>query len=240
MGTEAELRHKLGRRFGHQISVIEGKQGLLEQKRFLGRPADEEAKWQGIKAHLQAEPTQFVAAVHDDKPGTYLDSGDVPATFLVSLDAPASGFTSDAAAFFGAGGVANPSGLKQALSGNLDENGPHAGILLERTVHLAPKEMQTLHFMYGYLPQGFKLDTLIAKYRVAPANALKQSSSEWKQRGMRFEVGSEPWVKREATWNYYYLRSSQSFDDFFGEHILNQNGFYQYVMGFQGAVRDPL
>ena len=239
-GTEAELRHKLGRRFSHQITPVEGKQGLLEQKRFLGRPADEEAKWQGIKAHLQAEPTQFIAAVHDDKPGTYLDSGDVPATFLVSLDAAASGFSSDAAAFFGAGGVANPSGLKQALSGNLDESGPHAGFLLERTVHLAPKEKQTLHFMYGYLPGGFKLEALIAKYRVAPANALKQSSSEWKQHGMRFEVSGEPWVKREATWNYYYLRSSQTFDDFFGEHILNQNGFYQYVMGFQGAVRDPL
>ena len=46
--------------------------------------------------------------------------------------------------------------------------------------------------------------------------------------------------KRESTWNHYYLRSSQTFDDFFGEHILNQNGFYQYTMGFQGAPRDPL
>ena len=239
-GVEADLRHKLGRRFSHQITEIEGNQGLLEQKRFLGRLPEEEAKWQGIKSYLQANPTQFIAAVHDDKPGTYLDSGDVPSTFLVSLDAPASGFSSDTAAFFGAGGVSNPSGLKNPLSGSLDENGPHAGLLLERTVHLAPKEKQTLHFMYGYLPGGFKFDALISKYRVEPAAALKQSSSEWKRRGMRFEVGGEPWVKREARWNYYYLRSSQTFDDFFGEHILNQNGFYQYVMGFQGAARDPL
>ena len=57
---------------------------------------------------------------------------------------------------------------------------------------------------------------------------------------MRFDVPAEPWVKRESTWNHYYLRSSQTFDDFFGEHILNQNGFYQYTMGFQGAARDPL
>ena len=57
---------------------------------------------------------------------------------------------------------------------------------------------------------------------------------------MRFDVPAEPWVKREATWNHYYLRSSQTYDDFFGEHILNQNGFYQYTMGFQGAARDPL
>jgi hypothetical protein len=244
MGTEAELRHKLGRRFNHRFSPIEGqqggKEGLLERKQFLGRPAEEEAKWKGIKAHLQAEPTQFIAAVHDDKPGTYLDSGDVPSTFLVSLDGPASGFSTDAASFFGTGGPSNPSGLKQALGGNLGENSQHAGFLLERTVHLAPREKQSLHFLYGYLPEGFKLDALIAKYRVAPASALKQSSSEWKQRGMRFEVGGEPWIKREATWNHYYLRSSLTFDDFFGEHILNQNGFYQYVMGFQGAARDPL
>ena len=57
---------------------------------------------------------------------------------------------------------------------------------------------------------------------------------------MRFEVNSEPWVRRESTWNHYYLRSSLTYDDFFGEHILNQNGFYEYVMGFQGAARDPL
>src|SRR4029079_18966132 len=27
---------------------------------------------------------------------------------------------------------------------------------------------------------------------------------------------------------------------YFDEHILNQNGYYQYTMGFQGAARDPL
>ena len=57
---------------------------------------------------------------------------------------------------------------------------------------------------------------------------------------MRFDVSGEPWVRRETIWNYYYLRSSQTYDDFFAEHILNQNGFYQYGMGFQGAARDPL
>ncbi len=240
MGTMDDLRHKLGRRFSHQISPVNGKQGMLEHKRFFGRAPEEETRWQGVKAHLQAEPTQFLAPVHDDRPGTYLDSGDVPPTFLVSLDGPASGFSSDAAAFFGKGGVAKPSGLKQALNGSLQENGPHAGFLMEHTLKLAPKEKRTLHFMCGYLTEGFKLDALIAKYRTAPAAALKLSSTEWKQRGMRFEVGAEPWVKRESAWNYYYLRSSQTFDDFFGEHILNQNGFYQYVMGFQGAARDPL
>jgi hypothetical protein len=57
---------------------------------------------------------------------------------------------------------------------------------------------------------------------------------------MRFSVAAEPWVARETEWNHYYLRSSLTYDDFFQQHILNQNGFYQYVMGFQGAARDPL
>ena len=57
---------------------------------------------------------------------------------------------------------------------------------------------------------------------------------------MRFEAKSEPWVKRETTWHYYYLRSSLTYDDFFREHILSQGGIYQYAMGFQGAARDPL
>jgi cellobiose phosphorylase len=69
---------------------------------------------------------------------------------------------------------------------------------------------------------------------------LKASSAYWKSKGMRFSVSSEPWVARETEWNHYYLRSSLTYDDFFQQHILNQNGFYQYTMGFQGAARDPL
>ena len=51
---------------------------------------------------------------------------------------------------------------------------------------------------------------------------------------------SEPWVERETAWDHYYVRSNLTFDDAFGEHILTQGGIYQYVMGLQGAARDPL
>ncbi len=68
----------------------------------------------------------------------------------------------------------------------------------------------------------------------------KDSSQQWKAKGLRFETKAEPWVKRETAWHYYYLRSSLTYDDFFGEHILSQGGIYQYSMGFQGAARDPL
>ena len=87
--------------------------------------------------------------------------------------------------------------------------------------------------------KGFTLDPSSRSTRKleAPFVGIKP---DMEQKGMRFDVPAEPWVKRESAWNHYYLRSSQTFDDFFGEHILNQNGFYQYTMGFQGAARDPL
>lgn len=107
-------------------------------------------------------------------------------------------------------------------------------------MHLGPGQSQTISFLYGYLPKGFTLDALVAKYEPTMRSALKHSSEEWKRRGMRFDVPAEPWIKRESTWNHYYVRSSQTFDDYFGEHIINQNGYYQYTMGFQGAARDPL
>ena len=36
------------------------------------------------------------------------------------------------------------------------------------------------------------------------------------------------------------MRSNLTYDSFFQEHILSQGHVYQYIMGFQGAARDPL
>jgi len=240
VGTAVQLRREFGRRFKSKISGIDGMRGLKESKSFEGRAAEEEVAWKRTKAILRGIPNGFISPIGELQSGTYIDGGDLPATFLVSLDARASGMSSDAGSFFGSGGAANPSGLQEALGGSADYAGPNAGLLLERTLHLAPNEKQVVTFMYGYLPEGFALESLIAKYQAEPQFELKKSSEAWKQRGMRFEVPTEPWIKREATWNHYYLRSSQTFDDYFGEHILNQNGFYEYTMGFQGAARDPL
>jgi len=238
--TQTEWRRDMGRRFTHHVSQIAQDRGLLESKYFAGRSAEEEAAWEKAKARLRANPHGFISPVADPRPGTYFESLDLPQTFLVSLDGPASGVSCDAASFFGSGGAANPIGLKQSLSGKFQDSASHAGLLLERTLHLGPKESHTLSFLYGYLQHGFVMTELIAKYEQTRSAVLQQSSREWKQRGMRFDVPSEPWVKRESTWNHYYLRSSLTYDDFFDEHILNQNGFYQYTMGFQGAARDPL
>lgn len=240
VGSPVQIRRDFGRRFGHRVTALAGNKGLLESKHFEGRPAQEEAAWEKANAILRANPNGFVTAVPKLAAATELESFDLPQTFLVSLDAPAEGFSSDAGAFFGAGGAANPDRLQHPLDGNLDSSGTSTGLLVERVLHVRSKEERTVRFLYGYLPEGFTTERLTAKYESAAGSVLRHSSEQWKRSGMRFDVPAEPWIRRESTWNYYYLRSSQTFDDYFGEHILNQNGFYQYVLGFQGAARDPL
>jgi Glycosyl hydrolase 36 superfamily, catalytic domain/Glycosyltransferase family 36 len=237
--TQTELRRDMGRRFSHHVTRVAAGKGLLDTQTFPGRAADEEAAWERTKAALKAYPNGFYTPVENLIPGTRFESLEVPQTFLVSLSGAVSGISSDAASFFGTGGAANPSGLKQPLNENLEGSTAHAGSLIEHTLTLRPKESRTLRFLYGYLPKGFSLDALVVKYEHS-TDQLRSSSEEWKRHGMRFEVPAEPWIKREATWNHYYLRSSLTYDDYFEEHILNQNGFYQYTMGFQGAPRDPL
>ena len=236
--TATEWRRDLGRRFRHQMTQIAQGRGLLESKHFIGRSHDEESAWQRGKAALRAYPYGFYSPVEVPNPGTDFESVDLPQTFLVSLDGPVSAFSADAASFFGEAGAASPAGLAQPLDSKLGDN--QTALFLERTAHLAPKGTTTFTFLYGYLAEGFSLDLLLAKYERSHDAILRDSAAAWKNHGMRFDVPAEPWVKREATWNHYYLRSSQTYDDFFGEHILNQNGFYQYTMGFQGAARDPL
>jgi len=239
-GSAAELRRKFGDRFTHHFRSLDNNGGLLETKQFAGRAPEEEQLFQKMKAGLSTHANPFLAPIGEPAPEASFDDLNPPATFLVSLDAPADGFTTDAKSFFGAGGAAKPDGLASVLDGNLNATGTESGLLLERRISLDPGAQRTLHFLYGYLPEGADAASLIAKYRKRAASVWQDSSREWKDHGMRFETKAEPWVKRETAWHYYYLRSSLTYDDFFHEHILSQGGIYQYSMGFQGAARDPL
>jgi hypothetical protein len=239
-GSIVDVRHKLGDRFTHKFEPLDSNAGLLETKQFLGRTPQEETLWQRMNGNLKAHPNAFLTAQQDSVPEASFDDLNPPSTFLVSLDAAASAVTTNAAKFFGAGGVSNPTGLSHALDGDLTATGTESGLLLERTVELKPGEHRTLYFLYGYLPEGAELKPLITKYRATASSVWKESSNEWKTHGLRFDAPAQPWIKREVTWDHYYLRSSLTYDSFFGEHILNQGSIYQYVMGFQGAARDPL
>ncbi len=201
---------------------------------------DNEA-WAEVESYLQKNPTGFLGGpLPTLAPGATLEDLNPPPTFLVSLDAAMDGFTTDASAFFGTGGITQPSGLSSKLDSNLRSTGPASAFLLERHLALRPQESRTLSFLYGYAPKDFEIGELVAKYSADPASVFARSSAAWKTDGVRFSVPAEPWVERETSWHNYYLRSNLTYDSFFREHILSQGHVYQYIIGFQGAARDPL
>lgn len=241
MTKTPQLRRLFGERFVHQFQALEDGTGLAETQRFLGRTAEDEKAWLGLQGFLKANPTTFLGPpVPDPPPGATMDDLNPPSTFLVSLDAPADGFSTNAATFFGSGGVERPSGLGNKLDRDLTSTGPESAHLVDRELDLQPGGSQTIYFMYGYLPEGFELAALAAKYKADLPSLWSRSSAQWKADGLRFRTASEPWVERETAWHNYYLRSDLTYDSFFREHILSQGHVYQYLMGFQGAARDPL
>ena len=220
---------------------MEGDAGLLETKQFLGRSAEDEKAWQAVLSQLASQWNgEFIEPAKDMPPEVTLEDLAPPATFLVSLDAPADGLATNAKTFLGAGGVSHPAGLAKSLDGDLTGSGPESALLLERRLRLGPGESRTLYFAYGYLPEGFELNSLLEKYRQNVSTLWEGSSHHWKADGMRLRVDSEPWVEREVTWHHYYLRSNLTYDSFFREHIESQGHVYQYIIGFQGGAEDTL
>ncbi len=237
----ADLRRNFAERFQHRFSPMAGGRGLMESQRFLGRSAEDEQLWREVEAYLQKNPEGYLGGpLPEPAKGTTMEDLAPPPTFLVSLDAPADAFATDARAFFGAGGVARPSGVAGELGNGLGATGPESAFLLERRLELEPHASRTCAFLYGYVPPGFKADALVAKYSVDPEALWERSSAAWKADGIRFSIPGDPWVERETSWNNYYLRSNLTYDGFFREHILSQGHVYQYIVGFQGAARDPL
>ena len=236
-----ELRRDFATRFAHHFRSTADGLGLVETKEFLGRDPSDDRQFQEMIAYLEKNPDPFLIAPEKNVPKVAaFEDVNPPATFLVSLDGPPSAMSSNGKAFFGAGGADHPDGLDRALDPDLGQAGPERALLLERKLSLQPGESRTIAFLYGYLPRGAELDPLIVKYRASAATAWHESSSQWKRHGLKFSTPGEPWVAREVAWNHYYLRSGFTYDDFFHRHIVSQAAIYQYVMGFQGAARDPL
>jgi hypothetical protein len=233
-----DLRREFADRFSHHTAVTAN--GLLQETKFLGYTSAQKRTW-GIAQFLlntvakkstggALKPPVKEAALEDVNP---------PAVFLVSLDAPADGMSTDETAFFGAGGLSKPDALSAPLPKTCSK-ADGAALLLERALTLAPGESKTIYFAYGYLPLGVTLAALLEKYHRDLPNLWKHSSEAWKSDRIRLEVPDEAWVSRELLWHQYYLRSNLTYDSFFKEHILSQGHVYQYIIGFQGAARDPL
>jgi hypothetical protein len=236
-----DLRRRFGARFESSFRQLADGSGLLEKKQFSGRDPAEERQFAATVANLEKGENTFLTAPDKNAPKlASFDDLNPPRTFVLSLDGPADGFSSNGKSFFGTGAAEHPSGLDHPLDGDLSSSGPQSALLLERKFELKPGESRRLTFLYGYVPSGFDLDSLATKYRHIAATAFEDSIKRWKKSGLRFSTESEPWVEREITWNNYYLRSALTYDDFFHHHVISQGSVYQYVMGFQGAARDPL
>lgn len=236
----AALRRDFAGRFAHRFEMLPNGAGLVESQRFHGRTPEDEQLWQKVEAEMKDLSSSIASRLPDHSTGARMEDLSLPRTFLVSLDAPMDGYATDAASFFGSGGIYQPSGVTSKLSNDLSATGESSAHLLERDFELQPGESRTICFLYGYLPEGFRIDGLVKKYSDDPAGTWARSSAAWKSEGLHFSVPAEPWVEREISWHNYYLRSAMTYDRFFGEHILSQGHVYQYIMGLQGAARDPL
>jgi hypothetical protein len=236
----AAMRRAFAGRFSHRFQLMPNHAGLVETQIFQGRPQEDVEMRKRVEESKDNLSGGSASQLSGFVPGASMEDITPPPTFLVSLDTVADGYATDAASFFGHGGVERPSGLAARLTNELGTTGEASAFLLERALELQPRQSRTLCYLCGYAPEGFEIDELVKKYSADPAGVLARSSAAWKTNGIRFSVPAEPWADREIRWHGYYLRSSLTYDSFFREHIISQGNIYQYVWGFQGAVRDPL
>ena len=150
-------------------------------------------------------------------------------------------FGCDMNAFFGNSGVENPTFSLSKCAGAGDIKS--AGIVVKvGNISLTKGVKYTFYIISGYIPNGFTLNKLIAKYNddTVLANLLENSAKLWYNDAIKFNTANYPEITREVLWDYGYTRSALSYYDLYGEYILDQGTWYRYVNGFQGAFRDPL
>jgi len=225
-----DYRIELEKKNANKTQIFGENQGLINFK--YDPKSSFKEKQLDLTARLNGNLVQKKRPVFEDR--------NPPPVFLISLDDKSSGFCNVASKFFGSGTVDNPEGINSDL--NYDENYTDSEncLILEREIRLEPGEEKALFFAYGYIPEGFNLESLLLKYQGSPQQHLKKSCEQWKEKRLSLKTKDDSWIDRELFWHYYYLRGCLTYDNFFTEHILSQGHVYQYIIGFQGAARDPL
>ncbi len=238
-GGAAAIRRRMADSFRSFVEPLEGNQGLICRKTFHGWSEEDTLAWETMQALVAASASELLGGTTEPPlPEIGFEDLSPPTTFLVSLDAPANGLETDASRFFGSGGALSPEGLKSALPEVPAPGG--SAMLLERRFTLQPGQSITLYFAYGYLPAGREIAELLSGYGDGLDSLLERTCLGWRKEQLLLSVPAEPWVERECRWHNYYLGGNLTYDSFFQEHILSQGHVYQYIMGFQGAARDPL
>ena len=167
-----------------------------------------------------------------------------PETFLCAVDTPVEDHITDAKAFFGNGGVKNPDGLRKGFNKNAQKKRKrktsHTAMIAVSPASIPANGKVTFTYIYGYIPDGFKVSALIEKYSNDFDNLFTGSCGKWKNERISLQIPGQDWIDRELLWHNQSLIGATTYDSAFGEHILSQGHVYQYIMGFQGASRDPL
>ena len=161
-----------------------------------------------------------------------------PETFLSAVDTPVDDYITDAKAFFGNGGVEDPDGLKKRVKAKRKTS--HAAMIAVSPVSVSAGGKVTLTYIYGYIPDGFGVTSLVSKYSSDFDDLFAMSCEKWKNERISLQIPGQEWIDRELLWHNQSLIGATTYDSAFDEHILSQGHVYQYIMGFQGAARDPL
>jgi len=163
--------------------------------------------------------------------------------FLAALDAPVDSYDTDKKVFFGdqerANSIRVASGSCTGSVLSTSSGSEDACFVIQSNIHLPPKGEKTLYYAFGYA-EGDLVEALVEKYRNSCRGSLESTMDSWKNGIPIFNAPRDTWITRELAWDYYYLRSGATYDEFFKAHIISQGYIYQYVLGWNGAARDPL
>ncbi len=233
-------RREFADKFTKQIS-LHNNQGLLTNHIFSGFSKKEIKAWNTLKFLANTLGKKITGGnVKEVVPEAHFDDEQPPMTYLFSLIGEIDAYSTDTTKFFGEGKPEHPEGIFNSLSSTLDNASSSKGMLLEKKLVLKPGEEKTLQFAYGYGYSNEEIEKLVVKYQKSPENTFKESCEHWNHERIQLSIPEESWVDRELMWHNYYLRGNLTYDSFFKEHILSQGHVYQYLIGFQGASRDPL
>jgi hypothetical protein len=165
--------------------------------------------------------------------------------FAAALRGRVRGWETNGAAFFGAGGRANPAevsagALGQSVAAPVAEGAAGSTMFALRSpVNLRPGQSVTLRYAYG-TARARQIPALVAHWRRVKS-PFASSQRDWRSWVPRATFsGHNGWLSRELAWDGYMLRSGATFDEACGHHIVSQGGYYQYDFGWQAAYRDPL
>ena len=230
------MRRKLADKYVHRYTVEGG--ALRNKMRFKGWGFIDKKIW-GV-AQKKYRPLAETAHNYSLYLGELDDYEDVdpPETFLYAAEAPGSTFVTDEKAFFGAGGAGRPDGIKNTINGKMKPG--HSAMIAVSPVTVPAKGSVTLTYVFGYVPEGFSAPALMDKYGSHFDGIFADSCEKWKGNRVSLKVPGREWMDRELLWHNQSLRSAATYDSALKEHILSQGHVYHYIMGFQGASRDPL